>query len=51
MVENLAELCLVVMCKEECVCDKPRYLTEKISKKNIEDVTWLFLVADSKMQG
>lgn len=50
MAERLGELCPLFTRKEEFGSDELRYLTEEISKQSGEGVTWLILIACSKMQ-
>lgn len=45
----MAELYSSILCKVEYVGDEIKYLTEKISKQNVDGIAWFFLTADSKM--
>lgn len=51
MAKNLAELCPCpnVLRKGELVSDEAGYLTEEISKQEVEGVAWLLLTIYSKM--
>lgn len=38
--KNLAMLYASVLCKVELVSDKPKYLSQEISKQSFEDAAW-----------
>ena len=50
MAESLADLSSAVMCKVENMPNEQRDLVKAISSQSsVEDVTWFFIVAYSKM--
>lgn len=51
MAKNLAELCASVGWKIEVVSDELGYVTEEISKQNMEGAVWFLPAVFSKMQG